>query len=237
MVAPRWVAIVLAPFGPTRTAITPVGCDPQIACTSTPRVSSSATSRCPPSSSPTLVISRAGSPTLAAQAQKLAACPPPPIVMLAGLSSSARSCPSVTIVMSRTRSPIESIIRAREYREPNWRITNAERDSPRRGPQNGRGRRAARGGAAEPRIRGGPPSRGDPSATQEARYRGSHRARPQPPGDRVLLGHHLRPVTQGRVAARVIGVWRCLRLRRWQGRLDGCRPADRGHERPAPPRG
>src|SRR6202158_5039509 len=91
VLAPRWVAIVLSPFGPTRTAITPVGCAAQIACTSTPSVSISATSRWPPSSSPTLVISPEGSPTLAAQAQKLAAWPPPHIVMRAGLSQAALS--------------------------------------------------------------------------------------------------------------------------------------------------
>src|SRR5260370_946380 len=53
--APRWVAIVRSPSGPTRTAIAPVGSAAQTGQTSTPRASRSATSRLPRSSSPTLV--------------------------------------------------------------------------------------------------------------------------------------------------------------------------------------
>src|SRR5437588_5716265 len=90
-----------------RTAMAPVGSSPRTALPSTPPASISATNRRPSSSSPTRVTRRAFSPSAADQAQKLAAWPPPPILIEASRSSSSRSCPSGAIVTSRTSEPID----------------------------------------------------------------------------------------------------------------------------------
>src|SRR6266568_5050604 len=101
--------MVRRPSGPTSTAIAPVGSCAQVARTSTPRDSRSATSLRPVSSSPTRVTSLTGSPSAPIQAQKFAAWPPPPMLIVAGESSSGSSRPSGTIAMSSTRSPMETI--------------------------------------------------------------------------------------------------------------------------------
>ena len=69
----------------------PVGSSLMTALTSTPPASISAMSRLPRSSDPTRVTRRALSPRAADQAQKLAAWPPPPILIEASRSSSSRN--------------------------------------------------------------------------------------------------------------------------------------------------
>src|SRR5207253_5890276 len=62
--------------------------------------------------------------------------------------------------------------------------------------------RAAGRGATRQGVSRGPPARGDQPSAAATRNRGAQRPGRLSPGDRLLLGHGLRPVPTGRGAAR-----------------------------------